>query len=312
MSEDDTSGETLPPDDAFAALGNETRVDILRVLGEHGDPLPFSELYDEIDLRDSGQFNYHLEKLVGHFVRKTEEGYALERAGRRVVEAILSGAVTDDTSLEPTVIDENCDICGAPVEVSWQDGSVDLFCTECDGRYGSRDESDKNGYLGRLPLPPAGLRNRSAHEVARTAWIWTNVEIMAMASGICPRCSAPIDSQRSVCDDHDTTSGLCSECHGYYEVGVRFTCTNCIYESGGAAVLALLSNTHLLDFLTDNGYNPIEPDSFRRVSELQMDYDESVRSRDPFRAQFAFTADGDTLALTVDETLSVVDTTRER
>jgi hypothetical protein len=91
----DGDSERLSPDDAFATLGNETRLGILQTLGRAGEDLSFSVLRDRVGVEDSGQFNYHLEQLVGHFVRKTEDGYQLRRAGRRVVEAVLSGAVTD-------------------------------------------------------------------------------------------------------------------------------------------------------------------------------------------------------------------------
>lgn len=66
----------LPPDEAFAVLGDESRIDILKSLGEANDQLSFSELYERVDTPDSGQFSYHLDKLLGHFVRKTDDGYA--------------------------------------------------------------------------------------------------------------------------------------------------------------------------------------------------------------------------------------------
>lgn len=314
-SDDVESGEErLSPDDAFAALGDETRIDILRVLGQQGEPLSFSELYDRIEMRGSGQFNYHLEKLVGHFVCRTEAGYSLGRPGRRVVEAIFSGAVTDNPSLERAGVEESCGRCGGDVEVTWRDGSVELFCTECAGRYGRQHCSTgvADGYLGQLALPPAGLRNRSTDEITRAAWTWSNLEIMAMSSGLCPRCSAALDTQRLVCFEHDQSPELCSECNSRYQVRVQFTCGNCIYETGGAAVLALLSESSLLDFLTDHGYNPIDPEATFRLNERQMNYEEVVRSRDPFEAEFTFAAGDERLTLAVDGDLAVLGAKRER
>jgi hypothetical protein len=152
---------------------------------------------------------------------------------------------------------------------------------ECSGRYhrpkGADNGEASDGYLGRLSLPPAGLRDRSTDEIAQAAWTWTNLEIMAMASGLCPRCSGALATQRRVCDNHDATAGPCPECNSRHQVRVKFACGNCIYETGGAAVLTLLSDLSLLDFLTDWGYNPIDPDATCRVTELQMEYDETVR-----------------------------------
>lgn len=110
----------LPPDDAFGVLGNETRIEILQTLGEADEALSFTELRDRVGIRQGGQFNYHLEKVVGHFVGKTEEGYILRQPGRRVVQAVLSGAVTDEPDLDYTEIDEECWWCGAPIVVRYQ------------------------------------------------------------------------------------------------------------------------------------------------------------------------------------------------
>jgi hypothetical protein len=41
-----------------------------------------------------------------------------------------------------------------------------------------------------------------------------------------------------------------------------------------------------------------------------MDYEEEVYSREPFEARFTFSADGDTLSLTVGDDLQVVDVSR--
>ena len=315
MSSDGDS-ERLSPDDAFATLGNETRLGILQALGRAGEDLSFSVLRDRVGVEDSGQFNYHLEQLVGHFVRKTEDGYQLRRAGRRVIEAVLSGAVTDAPDLDRTRVEETCELCGAPIEVARDGGSIAMYCTECTGRYSHAYGEDPTGrradegYLGRLPLPPAGLRDRTPTEALRAAWTWGNLEILAMSAGICPRCSATVDRTLRVCGDHDASGGLCPECHGQQGVRLTVSCTNCIFQSGGIFSINLVSDTHVLDLLTDHGLNPVVPDSIRRVNETHGDYDEELLSRDPFRGRFTFDVDGDTLALTVDDDLEVVEATR--
>jgi hypothetical protein len=308
--------EPLPPDDAFALLGDETRVEVLRVLGAADGPLSFSALYDSVAVDDSGQFNYHLEKLVGHFVRKTEEGYTLRRMGRRVVEAVLSGAVTETPTLDRRPVDETCEYCGGDVEISWESGSLRTYCTECAGRYGREYDGDgrgslaTEGYLGRLPLPPAGVRDRSPTEAFHAAWTWANLEVYAVSTGLCPRCSATVDASLSVCPDHDAGDGVCPTCESVYALNTHIECTNCIYKSGGAAVLAILAETELLDFLTDHGLNPVAPVSIRAVNAAQQNYEEEILARDPLRARLTFTIDDDTLAVTIDEDLTVVETER--
>ncbi len=315
MADEDATETTPSPDDAFALLGNSTRVEILRTLGEATGPLSFSEIHDQISLRDSGQFNYHLEKLVGHFVAKADDGYTLRRPGRRVVEAVLSGAVTATPTLSRTELEERCNRCGAPIEITWDSGSLRMYCTECVGTYGvaggaRRPTPADRGYLGRLPLPPAGVRDRTPEEVLRAAWTWGHLELYAMASDLCPRCSATVETTVTACDDHDASDGLCSSCDSVYALRANVTCTNCIFEGGGAAAIGLLAETELVQFLVEHGHNPIAPESIRSVNSILNDYDEEILQHDPLRARFRFHADEETLALTVDADLDVVERTR--
>jgi DNA-binding transcriptional ArsR family regulator len=68
-------GGTMPaPEEAFAVLGNEIRLEILQRLGEADEPLAYSELFERMDYDDSGNFSYHLDQLVGHFVGRSDGG----------------------------------------------------------------------------------------------------------------------------------------------------------------------------------------------------------------------------------------------
>lgn len=302
---------TLSIGDAFAALGSETRLQILQSLGEATDPVPFSKLRERVGIQDSGQFNYHLDKLEGHFVRKTDDGYDLRRAGSRVIEAILSGAVTDAPVLDWTRVDQSCPFCGAAIRIRYHQETVEMFCLECPGTWGTEDSAYR-GYLGQLSLPPAGLRNRSTDEMCRAAWTWQHLKILAIAEGMCPSCSAAIDRRTSVCDAHDASEGLCGECERRHAIQFHVDCTNCIFDGAGTFSLCLAANTELLAFLTAHDINPIAPSTISTSLRATDDYEEVVRSTDPFEAQLTFAVDGDSLTLTVDDELSVVDVRRSR
>jgi len=125
---DGADARTLPPDDAFAVLGNETRMEILRALGAADGPLAFSTLRERVGVRDSGQFTYHLDELTGHFVERSDEGYRLRRAGERVIEAVLSGAVTEAPEREPT-LEESVECCDDHA------GDHSAVCGVCESRY---------------------------------------------------------------------------------------------------------------------------------------------------------------------------------
>lgn len=59
-------------------------------------------------------------------------------------------------------------------------------------------------------------------------------------------------------------------------------------------------------FMLDHGIDPLAPDGFHLTNVA-----ETVRSIDPFEAEFTFTADDDTLTLSVGGDLSMVDVSRD-
>lgn len=316
-TEPDEEGSTLAPDDAFAVLGNETRMEILQALAKSDDPLSFSKLRDRVGMSDSGQFNYHLDKLTGHFLERTDDGYGLRRAGERVVESVLSGAVTAAPRIQPTTIDRQCPLCGASVRVSYHQEWVAMSCTECEGIYGeseaTRDveaESMEQGYLGGQPLPPAGIKERTPAEVLEAADTWSSVETLAASTGMCPRCSARLDQSLRVCENHDASDGLCEECDYRHAVQIDRSCTNCPFFSEGAAVIGIAANTDLLAFQTSHGLNPVIPTT--EFYGTMLDYNEEIVSTDPIEARFTWAVDGDSITVTIDEKPSVIHVERSQ
>lgn len=89
----------------------------------------------------------------------------------------------------------------------YHQGHLELYCTECAGTFG-KDDPAQEGYLGCLMLPPAGFQGRTPERAIRAGWIWQQLQILAIASGICPHCSAPLDQTVTVCDDHDDPRGF--------------------------------------------------------------------------------------------------------
>lgn len=106
------SSDALTPEAAFALIGEATRVTILEALWQiEEQPVPFSTLYDHVDVETSAQFNYHLDQLTGHFVQKRAEGYELRTAGEHVVRAIVEGSFTAHPTVEPFRTGDECVAC---------------------------------------------------------------------------------------------------------------------------------------------------------------------------------------------------------
>ena len=119
--------EELRATEAFTLLGSETRLAILLALWEadelfdDGPPNPserqalsFSELRERVDYDTSSNFSYHLDQLLGSFVRKTDDGYELLPAGDNIVHAIVASAGFVDRTVPPMGVDHDCPRCGRP------------------------------------------------------------------------------------------------------------------------------------------------------------------------------------------------------
>lgn len=315
----DTGDGGLSPDEAFSVLGNETRVQILQALGEADGTVPFTNLRERVGIRQGGNFNYHLDQLLGHFVGKTADGYVLRQPGRRVVQAVLSGAVTADTSFEYTQIDEACWVCEAPMVVGYDQEHLDMYCTECDGFYRdqttrwpmamSPDESAAPtdlGYLGTMSLPPAGIAEQSPADAYRAAMTWGILDSLAISNDVCPRCSGPVEKTARVCDHHDTGDSLCEQCGNKQAIHVQVRCRNCIYQHQGIISHVLLGKREYLEFVTANGVSP-----FPHGSDIHpykaTNPTEEILSAEPLKARISYTIKETRLTLTVDDEFSIVD-----
>lgn len=77
--------------EAFDTLADETRLGILRALVRADEPLRFSDLRERVGVRDSGRFDYHLDRLLGGFVERRDERYALTDTARERLSAASDG-----------------------------------------------------------------------------------------------------------------------------------------------------------------------------------------------------------------------------
>lgn len=300
---------SLTPEEALAVLGNETRLQILKTLGETGDPLAFSELFDRVAYEDPSNFNYHLQQLTGHFVQKTDGEYVLRQAGRRVIEAVYA-ETAQDVGFERTPVEWPCFLCGASGEVSYRDGHVGLYCSACGGTRDAMSETatgrvvESEDVLGYLDLPPAGAVDRSPRDVIEAATVWGTTGALSWSRGVCSACAAPLERSITVCEDHDDSDGRCGACGQRFAVSIRFNCTNCLFTQRAPFTTFLLGNTGLIDFMTDHDIDPLGPHGFHLAA-----LEETVVSADPFEGRFRFTADGESITLTVNG-LTVTDVSR--
>jgi len=274
-------------DEAFELLGNETRVGILAALFEVGDPLGFSALHDRVDVRDSGQFNYHLKKLVGSFVAESEEGYELSNAGERVVGSVLAGFYTKSIEETTVPVDGNCSHCGNRLVGRFVEDVVWIRCEDCD-----RD-------LINLPVPAGTFEEYPREEWPLVAEKWARLTLESAAGGFCPVCNGP--TTKTVDTD--------SERMATFDAVVDYDCRRCNWSIASNVESNLLTETAVLAFYHDHGIDPRETPIWDLKAAVTPTA--TVVSTDPLRVEVPFEIDGDRLVVTVDGTATVVDTRRE-
>lgn len=303
--------------EAFKLLGNETRLAILLALWDAYEPhtddnaVPFTTLRNRVGLKQGAQFNYHLGKLVGRFVVKTEAGYELSRPGRKLVQSIIAGTGIEDPVLEPTEIDAPCPYCSAPTAITYADGYVYRVCTDCEGD-ADPTAGQPRGALSGWTFEPTGLSNRSAEEVYTASTIKNFARIVLRFEGICPDCSGPVQWTFDVCETHaPADDGACPECGRSRAVVAREACTVCKSAGVGNPGIKTLFHPAVVAFYYEHGIEfgftgDTDYADVVRILDIAQHLDEEVLSTDPLRIRVTYTHDGDALHLVLDEDMAVV------
>lgn len=308
--------------DAFELLSHEVRLSILLALWEAYDPygtnepVPFSELFDRVAVRDSGNFTFHLDKLTDHFVKRTDDGYELRNAGHKIVQAVISGAGLEERTLPPTEIDMSCYRCGDPVELTYENERLYLICTECEGNVGPNSSvPSSTGTIMAHSFNPAGLAHRTPGEVfvAGTIELFQNIELCIR--GVCPRCSGPVDSSMLICERHETVPDEgCPNCGTPHEVRVRYICSVCKHRETYPAQAAVHGHPAIVAFCYEHGiertFDLDDPEACGRLWSGPLQKEHTLVSEDPIRVRISLPGDGETLHVTIDGDLDVIDVTR--
>lgn len=306
---DEVESQGISPEEAFSILGNETRIAILQALWETPETaVSFSDLRDRVAVADSGNFNYHLNQLADHFVRQTESGYELREAGKQVIRAVLAGAINEDAVLEPVETTSQCPYCGATVEMRYREDKLTVRCTRCEGVVSG--DFPPGTYLS-FDFPPAGLKNRTPEEVLRTAHTLYDAKITPMMEGVCPECAGRTSVSITVCDDHDVSDGhVCRNCDSVNEIWATYECEHCGYTRTCLVWFKLMNHPAVISFYYEYG-NIQESVPFRKLTwenrPYVKDISETVLSEDPLRIQVTIPFQGETLHVTVDDAINVVD-----
>lgn len=351
-----TSDVVSEPSDAFQALGNEIRIGILETMLEHVDAdaedeeaddfdddvdrhtrtrLTFSELFETTGLETSAQFAYHLEQLVGLYLRKTESGYELTYSGLQIARAIATGAYTHRVDHPPISLAEPCPFCETDaLEAQSSDNVVTVACRGCDrsllslqfppaglvahGESESDSDSDsESGSKSTETITETEAPTATATETEAVTGTPTAPEtgvpdafdryhrhrLALMRDGVCPECSGDVDTTlvptSAVVEDV-----LPEELTDH--VQASFECQQCGHDLRTPVTLTLLQHPAVVSFYYDHGQDVRD----RPIWNVGHEWSESVLSTDPLCIRVVVELEGDVLALYVDSSLRVVEVQR--
>ena len=280
--------DTAADADGFTLLGDGTRLAVVRELARgcaespHDPALPFSTLRERLGNPDSGTFNYHLSRLRGRFVERSDAGYTLTPAGLRLAAAIATGAYRSTVEIEPTELGDPCPVCGEPLSLSYLEGVLRVGCPA--------------GHAFRDTLPDGAVRGRSVPEVARVFDAVVREQIRLAVDRICPLCYGDVETRVFELDaSADVTcgfEGVCARCGALVRVPVGLAVAD------HPAVVALYA-AHGIDL----GDRPVWSLAFT------TDRAASVVATDPIEVRVRIELGGDrvTLGLDADGSVSVVE-----
>jgi hypothetical protein len=276
------------PAEAFGVVASETRLDILEALWRAEErPVPFSELHDDVPLRDSAQFNYHLQQLTDRFVTKTDDGYDLRHAGAQVVRAVRAGTFTRTPDVDPFAVKGACTRCGGGLEARYADEQFRIDCVDCGKSHGEYE------------FPAGGLADRSEPEIARAFDERVRHLHCLAADGVCPACAGRIHTEI-------VRGGDCC-----LDVAVRaeHVCERCHNDLCSPVGLVLLDQPVVTAFYEEHGIDISERPYWTLPWCVDDEYT-TVRSSDPWRVAVRVPLADDCLTVVLDGDLAVVDTER--
>ena len=279
--------ERVAADAAFELLGNETRLGVVRALFAADGPLSFSALRAAVGVRDSGQFNYHLDKLRGSFVRETDDGYALTTAGTQVAGSVVAGRYTKAVAGDPVPVDADCPYCEGSLVGRFDTELVRIACEDCD-----RDVIS-------LHVPPGALEGYPREEWPVVAERWTRRTFENYQRGFCGVCSGRVTPHL----ERDPP-----EEGGVFAVGAYYVCQRCGDDMFANVASTVVSHPAVVAFYHEHGVDVSETPIWSFDWAVQPTA--SVVAEDPLRVEVAIEEDGDRLVLTLDADAEVVDERR--
>ncbi|MEZ3145493.1 hypothetical protein [Halobaculum sp. MBLA0143] len=261
----------------FDLVGQSDRAAILATLGQYAREesdeggLAFSTLRERVGHDDPGNFNYHLDRLVGGPVERTDAGYRLSTVGRRLLSVVVAERFDPEQTTEVDAT-ADCPVCGTPATVEYTDGRLRIDCST---------------HTTAFDVGPEVVDRVGVATACRVGFRRGTLYTESFRAGVCPDCEGPVDAELAV-DDEAWFEGTCQRCG----LELSNTPAGCVIDH--PAVVSLCWR-HDID-VRETG---------RRV--LATHAESHVASRDPLRVAVEVSVGDDSVRLRLDDDGTVCD-----
>jgi hypothetical protein len=296
-------GERLPHE-AFATLGDESRIEIMRAIAEAqatattAEPaqveLAFSEIYDRVDVDGTSKLSYHLGELTGTFLRKGENGYSFTHAGEQIVRIVLSGNYEQPPAYGPIETDGRCPFCESEsLESELNHQYFSVHCREC--------ERPVAGH----PVTPAQIRSFDESTVPDVVARKMAAQYRQIRQGICIGCSGRLSTELVGEEDLPPESR--------YQFLVRDRCQHCLRRYNSPLVYCVAYHPASVAFHWEHGID-MTATGMWELAQVADEHDWHAErvSEDPDEFRVVLKYDDDTLHLSLDSDAEVTRTERVR
>ncbi len=245
--------------------------------------MAFSQIREAVEERDSGKFNYHLRKLVGHLVVHDDDGYRLSLAGRKMYGAIISGAYTTEATIEPFSFAGVCPMCHATHLIAeYADERAKLYCDDCEM------------WQNEFSFPPASLDQFDHEELPYAFDRWMRATVSKVVHGFCSNCGGRVTGTLVPTEEIDNP----------IPVQARYDCNRCGETVQSYPTLPVLYCTEAIEFFADHGVNVLQDLTWTHLTN-EDSISIELADNDPVRAMVRFTLDDETLVAVVDSEATV-------
>lgn len=272
----------------FGLVSNSTRLEILQMLvnaynSSPTDPwLDYTELREETEIRDKGNFNYHLDQL-GDLVVKRPKGYMISSLGMHVICAVATGHFDSEWTWGPMDVPGECPFCDNSVHLRYEDGMLHLRCG-----------TDEHSMA--LSASPSLLDTHSEESVLERIAFMGYHQVALVRQNICSGCQSYVDGKIHFGDVQPAHYHYHAECH------------HCGIQNGFPVGMIVLPLREVIDFFSEHGTD-VRSTPFWTLGFCKPGR-ETVLSTDPFRLRIDIEQEGETLSVTLNREGTVISSDR--